>query len=194
MQGFDDECLGCVASHLRKASFAGGETVYQRGEHGDEMFLIVDGSVVLHAAPRPGGPGPSGREGWTQTSQPPAQQLPEGSSKGGGTMVATVESAAGERIAGKGDVFGEGGLFPELGLWRRESAMALSWVSAYVMNAAALLEIAREYPEVCCWWGCCHRDGLGRLEGRRTSENVLFLFKGIVKYSLKFFLGVVVAQ
>ena len=137
-QGFDDQCLGVVATHLRKASFAGGEAVYERGERGDEMYLIVDGSVALHAAPRQGTPGFGGR------SQAP-QQPPEGVGDDGCT---TVESAVGERIAGKGDVFGEGGLFPELGLRRRESATALSWVSVYMLNASTLLEIAKEYPEV----------------------------------------------
>ncbi len=138
-QGFDDKCLGVVATHLRKASFAGGEAVYERGERGDEMYLIVDGSVALHAAPRQAAPGLGGR-----TRQAP-QQPPEGFGENGGT---TVESALGERIAGKGDVFGEGGLFPELGLRRRENATALSWVSVYMLNASTLLEIAKEYPEV----------------------------------------------
>ncbi len=143
-QGFDDHCLGCVASHLRRASFPGGEPVYERGERGDEMYFIVDGSVVLHAAPRHTATSPL-ELGPMQASQP----LPQGSRTEGGAPTA---AAAGERIAGKGDVFGEGGLFPELGTRRRESATALSWVSAYMLNAEALAEIAKEYPEVRQWW------------------------------------------
>ncbi len=144
-----------MASHLRRANFAGGEAVYERGEHGDEMFFVVQGSVVLHAAPRAAAPGPRGR---MQTHQPPApEQLPGGFGKDGGTTVA----AAGERIAGKGDVFGEGGLFSELGMWRRENATALSWVSAYVLSAATLLEITKKYPEV------CRRGGVEALTGER---------------------------
>ncbi len=75
------------------------------------------------------------------------QPIPEGFHND----VANVASAAGDRIAGKGDVFGEGGLFLELGERRRESATALSWTSMYALNAASLLEIAKEYPEVCHW-------------------------------------------
>ena len=50
----------------------------------------------------------------------------------------------------KGDIFGEGCLFPdELGVHRRERASAVSIVSVYALQASALLEIAEEYPEVC---------------------------------------------
>jgi CRP-like cAMP-binding protein len=141
-QGFNDRCLGLIASHLRLASFARGELIYEHGERGDEMFLVVEGAVVVHAGP-----------GLVQTD---AKKLPrfmdkhaalslpaEGGEGGEG------EEAIGERIAAKGDVFGEGGLFPaELGLVRRESATALTWVSTYALSAAAIREIEAEYPEV----------------------------------------------
>ena len=59
------------------------------------------------------------------------------------------DRVAGEHIVSKGDIFGEGALFPsELGDWRQENAKALSWVSACVLSAAALREITAVYPEV----------------------------------------------
>ena len=72
-----------------------------------------------------------------------------GGDKDCGGETGTVGTEMGTRIAGKGDVFGEGGLFTkELGLLRRESARTQSWMSVYVLTAAALREISLEYPEV----------------------------------------------
>ena len=51
-QGFDDQCLGFIASRLRYAAFASGEAIFEYDELGDEMFLVVEGAVVLHAGPR----------------------------------------------------------------------------------------------------------------------------------------------
>jgi hypothetical protein len=49
----------------------------------------------------------------------------------------------------KGDIFGEGCLFPDvLGLHRRESASAVSCVSAYALKGSDLKAISEEYPEV----------------------------------------------
>ncbi len=141
-QGFDDQCLGFVASRLRQAAFAGGETIFQRGERGDEMFLMLDGAVCLHAGPRP---------------LPSAERNDQQQRIAGQSGVTAKESeksgaadmAAGERLVGKGDVFGEGGLFPEeLGPLRLESARTLSFVSALVLTAASAREIEAEYPAV----------------------------------------------
>jgi CRP-like cAMP-binding protein len=96
------------------------------------MFFLVEGAVVLYAGQRPPTPNDKG-----------IQQDKQGSNVG------AVDLAAGERIAGNGDVFGEGGLFPEeLGPIRLESAKALSFVSAYVLTAASLREIEAEFPAV----------------------------------------------
>jgi CRP-like cAMP-binding protein len=139
-QGFDDQCLGCVASHLRQVVFGGGEVVYERGERGDEMYLILDGSVVLHTRLTP----PCFD---LQAQQQHAANRAD-EDRDGDSVVANT-AAKGERFAGKGDVFGEAGLFPgELGSCRRECVTTLSRMTAYVMNAAALQEIADEYPEV----------------------------------------------
>ena len=78
------------------------------------------------------------------------QQLPQSGEKQAlKVKVGAVDLAAGERIAGKGDVFGESGLFPEeLGPFRLESAKTLSFVSAFVLTAASLREIEAEYHAV----------------------------------------------
>jgi CRP-like cAMP-binding protein len=141
LQGFNDQCLGVIASRLRQAAFASGEVIFEYGERGDEMFLLVEGAVVLHAGP--GSPAPAEKP---ERGIPLAQDV----SKLGSNFGA-VDLAAGERITGKGDVFGEGGLFPEeLGPIRLESAKALSFVSAYVLTAASMREIEAEYPAVHC--------------------------------------------
>ncbi len=75
---------------------------------------------------------------------------------GGGGICRDTSSVGGAdkgtRIVGKGDIFGECGLFTkELGLLRRESAKTQSWVSVYVLTAAALREVSLEYPEVSSW-------------------------------------------
>ena len=141
-QGFDDRCLGCIASHLRLACFARGELIYEHGERGDEMFLIMDGAVVVHANAR------------ITSIHADRKKLPKFMDKQAALSLTAKddgehEEAIGERIAAKGDVFGEGGLFPkELGLLRRESATALTWVSTYALSAAAIRDIEAEYPEV----------------------------------------------
>ena len=140
-QGFDDQCLGFIASRLSQAAFASGETIFEYGERGDEMFLVVQGAVVVRAGPRPPAPAESSDS---------AVQLAQG---GGRQKPNAIDLAAGpgDRIAGKGDVFGEGGLFPEaLGPIRLESAKTLSFVSAFILTAAAMREIEAEYPAVRC--------------------------------------------
>jgi CRP-like cAMP-binding protein len=130
-QGFDDRCLGIIASYLRPATFAIDETIYERGDRGNEMFFVVDGTVVVHA----------------DSSCSPADKpavLEDDESDNAAKVVC-------KGIVTKGDVFGEGGLFPaELGPCRRESVSALTWVSAYTLNSSALHEISAEYPEVRC--------------------------------------------
>jgi CRP-like cAMP-binding protein len=139
-QGFNDQCLGCVATHLRLANFARGELIYEHGQRGDEMFLIIEGAVVVHANDR--------------IATADGKKLPDFMDRHAALSMAAEggdkrEEAIGERIAAKGDVFGEGGLFPkELGLIRRESATALTWVSTYALSAAAMQDIQTEYPEV----------------------------------------------
>ena len=86
------------------------------------MFFVTDGTVVIHA---------NGSCALKPQDHP-----------------GEADKVVGEGIVAKGDVFGEGGLFPELGPWRRESVSALTWVSAYTLNAAALRDITAEYPEV----------------------------------------------
>ncbi len=130
-QGFDDQCLGIVALHLRPATFATGEVIYERGDRGNEMFFVIDGTVVVNATISCD----------LRTVDHPAVAEAGGDDEG--------DQAVGDKIVTKGDVFGEGGVFPaELGPCRRESVSALTWVSAYTLNAAALREISAEYPEV----------------------------------------------
>ena len=139
-QGFDDQCLGYVASHLRPAAFGAREVIYERGERGDEMYLVLDGTVVIHTQQAA-----SCSDLQAQEYQP-ATRAGEGRDGDSEVLKATGK---GERLIGKGDVFGEAGLFPaELGPHRRESVTTLSRVMAYVLNAAALQAIADEYPEV----------------------------------------------
>jgi hypothetical protein len=125
------------------------------------MYLVLDGSVVL--GPRPSAPQAQLQQQQQQQQQQQLQQqlqqqqqqqqqqLAAGAAGAGGAGDSGAAKAGGkgERLAAKGDVFGEAGLFPgELGPWRRESATTLSRVSVYVLKAAALQEIADEYPEV----------------------------------------------
>ena len=104
------------------------------------MFLVVEGAVCLHAGPRPPVPAESDDQQQRTASQGGANEI---------RKFGAVNLAAGERIAGKGDVFGEGALFPEeLGPLRLESARTLSFVSALVLTAASMREIEAEYPAV----------------------------------------------
>jgi CRP-like cAMP-binding protein len=145
-QGFDDQCLGYVASLLRPAAFGAGEVIYERGERGDEMYLVVDGTVVLHTHLAPPC---SERTIELQAQQCEQQQALRANEDRVGDSGVVKSAGKGKRLAGKGDVFGEAGLFPaELGPHRQESVTTLSRVMAYVLNAAALQEIAGEYPEV----------------------------------------------
>lgn len=164
-QGFDDQCLGFIASRLRQAAFVGGEVIFERGERGDEMYLIVEGAVVLHSSQRPPAPADKSDRSTQQQTQShggtdrSTQQ--QAHSQGGRMLslkVGAVDLAAGERIAGKGDVFGEGVLFPEaLGPLRLESAKTLSFVSVFVLTAASMREIEAEYPAVRSVLRCLRR-------------------------------------
>jgi CRP-like cAMP-binding protein len=147
LQGFDDQCLGFVASHLLPAAFAKDEVIFECGDRGDEMYFIVDGDVLIHT-----GPLITLTSSESNMGQPTLnQQAGDGWKDGRDTGEASCARKSG-RIVGKGDVFGEGGLFTkELGLLRRESAKTQSWVSVYVLTAVALREISLEYPEVS--WG-----------------------------------------
>ena len=108
-----------------------GEVIYERGDRGNEMFFVTDGTVVVH----------TNRSCSTEALDQPAASGNLNHEKA--TEVVT------KGIVTKGDVFGEGGLFPaELGLCRRESVSALTWVCAYTLNSMALQEISAEYPEV----------------------------------------------
>ncbi len=105
------------------------------------MYFVVDGAALVYTGLPVADPGPV------------AEPEPGGGGGGGGGDVVAGRARAarkGERIVGKGDVFGEGGLFTqELGRFRRESAEAMSWLSVYVLSASALREISAEHPEVC---------------------------------------------
>jgi CRP-like cAMP-binding protein len=142
LQGFDDQCLGFIASRLRQAAFTCGETIFKRGERGDEMFLILEGAVVVHAGPQPP----------TAPVDEPERNVQRLLAHGGSTRNLKVDAeglAVGERVAGKGDVFGESVLFPEeLSPFRLESAKALSFVSAFVLTANSMQDIKLEYPMV----------------------------------------------
>ncbi len=84
------------------------------------------------------------------TQQEQQQQRPQECSEGLGGVQHQPSQVAGEQIVSKGDIFGEGCLLPgAAGLHRREKASAVSIVSAYVLKATALQDIAEEYPEVC---------------------------------------------
>ena len=144
LQGFDDCCLGFVVTFLRPTTFAMGETIYERGERGDEMYFIVDGVVALHTIPVRVEPGNDPGQQAQQQQRP----LEGGDGLEGGQH--HISQAGREQIAAKGDIFGEGCLLPDAaGLHRRERASAVSFVSAYALKATALQEIAEEYPEVC---------------------------------------------
>jgi CRP-like cAMP-binding protein len=144
-QGFDDQCLGVIASRLRQAAYASGEVIFEYGERGDEMFLVVEGAVVVRAGPQ--SPVPAEKSDSAVQLAQGGDQQPESSNAGAVNLAA----GPGDRIAGKGDLFGEGGLFPEaLGPIRLESAKTLSFVSAFILTAAAMREIEAEYPAVRC--------------------------------------------
>ena len=126
---------------LRPTAFTLGETIYERGERGDEMYFIVDGVVSLHTTPSHVEPGQDDLQQQQQPSQGNGRAL-------GGDQQQT-SPVPGARIAAQGDIFGEGCLLPDAdGTHRRERASAVSLVSAYALKATALQEIAQEYPEV----------------------------------------------
>ena len=138
-QGFNDQCLGTIAPHLRPASFSVGEAIYERGDRCDDMYFVLDGSVLVHAV----------RCTLTVGDETQAGSDSKSKAEGGGARRYGRDRVAGEHIVSRGDIFGEGGLFSsELGDWRQENATALSWVSAYALSATALHEIAAIYPEV----------------------------------------------
>ncbi len=142
-QGFDDQCLGFIASYLRPASFISGEVIFQCGDRGDEMYLVVDGTALLHT----GLPIASPIIDLDQQDEQLHDSRGEDDGSGGEQRIRATRRDG--RIVGRGDVFGEGGLFTkELGLFRRESAEAMSWLSVYVLSASALQRISDEYPEV----------------------------------------------
>ena len=127
-QGFDDQCLGVIALYLRPATFTIGEVIYELGDRGNEMFFVIDGTVVVHA------------------NSPCAVKTLNRPEEGGSGDADKVD---GEGIVTQGDVFGEGGLFPgELGPLRLESAKSLSFVLAFVLTAASMREIEAECPAV----------------------------------------------
>ncbi len=96
------------------------------------MFFVIDGTVVVRAN-RPCA--------LKQLDAPDAVAVESGF---GG-----ADKVDGESVVTKGDVFGEGGLFPvELGPCRRETVFALTWVSVYTLSNSALWEISASYPEV----------------------------------------------
>ena len=142
-QGFDDQCLGFIASYLRPAAFIAGEAIFQCGDRGDEMYLVVDGTVLLHTGLPIAGP----IADLDQQDEQLYGSRGEDDGSGGEKRIRATHRDG--RIVGKGDVFGESGLFTkELGLFRRESAEAMSWLSVYVLSAPALQKISDEYPEV----------------------------------------------
>ncbi len=118
------------------------------------MYFVLDGSVLVHAVRCHLTFG----EGTTQDTSSPQTDSEKATlnhrtlgAEGSKTKSFSYgrDRVTGEHIASKGDIFGEGGLFPvELGDWRQENATALSWVSAYSLSATALREIAAVYPEV----------------------------------------------
>jgi CRP-like cAMP-binding protein len=109
---------------------------------GDEMYFILEGVVLVHANARILDLPANEKDLPKFLDRHAALNIAEG--QFGGPEV------RGERIYAKGDVFGEGGLFPqELGLLRRECATALTWASMYSLSAAAMQNVGAEYPEVC---------------------------------------------
>jgi CRP-like cAMP-binding protein len=143
VQGFNDQCVGFITTYLRLSNFVPGDTIYERGERGNEMFFLIDGVVALHTTPLSMDPDE------IKNQQGLLQAQPQHSNPRGGEQPPTLPLTE-ERMLQKGDIFGEGCLFPdELGAHRRERASAVSIVSVYALQASALLEIAEEYPEVC---------------------------------------------
>ena len=130
--------------------------IYSRGDRCDDMYFVLDGSVLVHAV-RCLLTLDDGPEAKLCAEPAPAiqrlQANPAHRAFGGDSSACSFrygrDRVAGEHMVSKGDIFGEGGLFSsELGDWRQENATALSWVSAYALSAAALREIAAVYPEV----------------------------------------------
>jgi voltage-gated potassium channel Kch len=95
LQGFDDECAGEVLAALQPACFEAGDVIYRRGEPAAEMYFVTEGAVELSV-------GASGPE----------------------AALGTAGAAAAAQRAGRGEAFGELGLFPELcGGVRAETAV-----------------------------------------------------------------------
>jgi hypothetical protein len=129
-QGFSDEAVGFLLSRLELATFDPGDVIYSPGDPAREMFLLVSGRVALR--PDPLAPAPAR----------PAAGMAAAAAAAAAACVPPAE-------AGRGDAFGELGLFPEaLGAARREAAVAETWVEAYALRADRVPELHAAHPEL----------------------------------------------
>jgi CRP-like cAMP-binding protein len=133
--GFEAECVGFLASRLRKMVFTEGEVIYREGSDAAEMLIIVEGRVELQAER---GRGHAGRRSCQRMSAAEAAMLDDPASGLGAVQE-----------VGDGDTLGELALFPDLyGRTRLETAVARTWGRAYTLAAEDLPEIKAQYPDV----------------------------------------------
>ena len=120
-QGFDDECIGYIFTRLKRVDFMEGDTIYKKGDNAAEMYLVGRGAISIHFG----------------KIQIIGKQQNENH----------TNSAC--KVIEAGGTFGELAIFPDLlPPVRYETALANSWVVAYVLDVEELPALEKKYPLV----------------------------------------------
>ena len=119
-QGLEDECIGYMFTLLRRADFINGDAIYQKGDSAEDMYFVTSGSVSMHID--------GVRRSFTKES---------------------VARSGRARLIEAGGSFGELSLFPDLlPPVRHETAVANSWVVAYMLSSRDMPALQAAYPHV----------------------------------------------
>ena len=150
LQGLDEDGVGLLATMLRRAAFPEGDVIYTRGEPAAEAYFVTPGAVRIAY----GGTAASTATLCRAASVAGARHAHAGGI--GGSFRSRFAAAGGggpagtaEREVRRGEAFGEAALFPDLlGGVRPETAVALSWVDAYALPAAAAAALRERRPDL----------------------------------------------
>ena len=145
-QGLELELVGHLVSHMKPVNFVAEQKIYECGDYGTEMYFIVSGNVRLsHKTSQ-------SLSGRSNTSESSGSQ-----NKDAGTTQKPTKPTNGERLLGKGDIFGELAIFPKMmSPLRVESAVAVSATETYTLSVENLKEepigeIVRNMFEELCY-------------------------------------------
>jgi hypothetical protein len=155
LRGFDDECVGFVATRLRRAVLAPGEVVYAPGRAADEMYFVAHGAVRLIPAAAAASGGIAGG------------QDADGAGGGGGEGLGTAGGSSRSLGGGPGGFGAAGGSSWSLG---GDTLAAVT-----VADAAAAAGEAVEVRRGSQWRGSHGRKGResrGQAVGRAGSTDM----------------------